>query len=385
MSPSVNPVTLWLLLGSLALASPRSARAASGVSYKYEDYRESGGRIAVQTQSALIQQELGTATVLKLGGTLDSLAGATPNGQPAPAGSAQVPLATMDEERKAWLADLSRQFLRVNVALGVAGSRESDYVSKGWSINTLTDFNQKNTTVLAGVAGTSDEVKVFHQAPYARKRTRDVVVGVTQLLDARTAVGLNLVWGRSSGFLSDPYKLVQKEVEIVPGITLPLTFPENRPDERDKWIALATLNRAYQAGQAALEARYRAYRDTFGTHAHTLDVAWFQRLGETWMLRPSLRLHNQSAADFYVYRLDGTSIQPVAGAPRPQGPFYSSDYRLSKLGSVTAGLKVAWNPVDRLHVDLAYEYYRMEGHDDVTPQSAYAKAGNLVAGLRVDW
>jgi len=70
----------------LALSLPR-VRAENGISYKYEDYREAGGRIAVQTQGALIEQSLGTEMKLKLEGVIDAIAGATPDGRPAPPGA----------------------------------------------------------------------------------------------------------------------------------------------------------------------------------------------------------------------------------------------------------------------------------------------------------
>src|SRR3972149_3506592 len=104
----------------LVLVSPRLARAEEFITYKYEDYREAAGRIAVQTQSALVEQDLGTEMHLRLQGVIDAIAGATPNGQPAPAGSDQVVLAQLHERRKAWNVDFSRQFPATNLALGVA-------------------------------------------------------------------------------------------------------------------------------------------------------------------------------------------------------------------------------------------------------------------------
>lgn len=374
-----------LLLAGLALAFPRPGRAEDAISYKYEDYRESGGRIAVQTQSAHLEQDIGTDAKVKIDGVIDAIAGATPNGQPAPAGSDQVVLARMTERRKAWNAEFSRQFSRVNVALGGASSRESDYVSTGWSLNTVTDFNQKNTTLLVGLAGTDDHVKVAFQAPYARKRGNDVIVGLTQLLDPLTSVTFNLSWGRSAGYLADPYKLVEKSIEVVPAVFLRQTFPENRPDERDKWIALGTVNHSFPEVRGAAEASYRFYHDSFGTDAHTLDLAWFQRIGGRFILQPGLRLYDQSAADFYHYRLDATSIIPTFGRPRPQGPFYSSDYRLSALRSVNTSLKAIWTVTDWLQIDAAVENYRMRGRDGVTPQSAYARATIATGGLKLSW
>lgn len=379
---TARALALSVLLTSLA---PRGARGEDAVRYKYQDYAESAGRIAVTVNSASIEKDLGTDTHFKLEGVIDAIAGATPTGQPAPAGSDQVPLSNLTERRKAWNAVLSRQLQRVNVALGVANSRESDYVSNGWSANTLTDFNQKNTTLLLGLAGTDDDIKVFYQTGRAKKRTNDFIFGVTQLLDPQTSVALNFTWGRQRGYLADPYKLVQKDTEIVPGVSLPLTFPENRPAEREKWIAMFGFNRTYRELRGAIDLSYRFYHDTYSTDAHTIDLAWFQNVGERLILRPGVRFYDQSAANFYHYRLDGTAVVPVSGPPRPDGPFYSSDYRLSAMQTFTYGLKVVWSVTDRLQLDAAYERYDMRGTDNATPQSAYCSANIITVGAKFSW
>jgi hypothetical protein len=373
------------LAGGLLLLGPRAARAEDFISYKYADYRESGGRIAVQTQGALVEQDLGTDLHLKLEGVIDAISGATPTGQPAPAGTDQVPLATLQDRRKAWNADLSRQFSLVNLDLGFANSRESDYTSTGWSINTVTDFNQKNTTLLAGVAGTDDDVKVFFQPTWKKKRTNDVIVGMTQVLDPRTSVALDFTWGRATGYLNDPYKVVQKSIEVNPGDFLPLQFLENRPDRRNKFIALASMNHAFTDLNAALQASYRFYHDTFGTNAHTIELLWLQRIGRKFILQPELRLYEQGAANFYYYNLDLTSILPPFGLPPAQGPFYSSDYRLSAFRSTTYGLKAIWTVTARLQLDVELQQYDMRGTDGKTSQSAYPSARILTAGARFSW
>jgi hypothetical protein len=258
-------------------------------------------------------------------------------------------------------------------------------VSTGWSVNTLTDFNQKNTTLLVGVAGTDDDIKVFFQTPRAKKRTNDVIVGVTQLLDAHTSISFNATWGRQTGYLSDPYKLVAKTVEVIPGVFLPFTFAENRPDERTKWIGLVGFNRSFPEAHGAIDATYRFYRDTFDTTAHTIDLAWFQHVGQRLILRPGVRFYDQTAADFYYYDLDRTAIAPVGSRPRPNGPFYSSDYRLSEFHTFTYGLKTVWNITDALQIDAALERYAMRGTDHVTPQSAYSRANIITAGLKFSW
>lgn len=376
------------LAAVLVWLAPRGARAENSLSYKYEDYREAGGRIAVRTHGVHVEQDLGTEMHLKLDGLHDAITGATPTGVPAAAGSDQVDLSLLHaERRKAWNAELARQFKRVNLSVGFGNSRESDYVSNGWSVNTVTDFNQKNTMLLLGFAGTDDKIKVLYssRAPRAHKHTNDVIGGITQLLNPLTSVTANVTWGRARGFLQDPYKLVQKSTQIFPGVFLPITSNENRPDYREKWIVFLGLNRSFPEARGALDASYRFYHDTFSTDAHTLDLAWFQRLGEKFILRPSLRLYEQSAPFFYHYNLDSTTIVPIAGAPRPQGPFYSSDFRLSAMRTCTYGLKLIWNVTDAFQCDVAVEHYDMRGRDGVTPQSAYADARIFTVGTKYSW
>jgi hypothetical protein len=273
----------------------------------------------------------------------------------------------------------------VNLDLGFASSHESDYASTGWSANALVDFNQKNTTLLAGVAGTDDDVRVIYQTPWVRTRTNDVILGITQLLDPRTSVSLNLTWGHAAGYLNDPYKVVQKTIEVDPGDFLPLQFLENRPDRRNKVIALASVNRAFPDLHAAAEASYRFYHDTFGTDAHTIELSWLQRVGSRLVLKPDLRFYSQTAASFYYYQLDQVPIVPVFGLPSNQGPFYSSDYRLSALRSITYGLKAVVTVSSRVQLDLEFDKYDMGGRDGVTPRSAYPRATILTAGARFSW
>ena len=384
-NPPASPLAGLCLTAALFLVSPRDAQAESAATYKFQEYREANGRIAVQSQSALIEQTLGTDTRLKITGVIDAISGATPTGQPATTPGGEVPVAEISDRRKAVSAELSRQFSPVNVALGYANSRENDYISNGWSLNTLTDFNEKNTTLLAGIAGTDDDVKVQYQPKWAKKRTNDLVVGVTQLIDPRTTVSFDVTWGRATGYLSDPYKIVQKRTEVNPGDFLNLQFLENRPNERNKWTAVALLNRAYPDWHGAVEASYRFYHDTFGTDASTLEISWFQRIGKNFILKPELRFHDQSSANFYYYQIDQTSIVPLSGPPTARAPFYSSDYRLSALRTFTYGLKAVWTISDHAQMDVAYEQYDMRGRDGVTAASAYPRASIVTLGLKISW
>ena len=376
--------SIALLLGLLASLPQRELRAEDNLSYKYEDYREAAGRIDVREQAGSATQDFTPDLNLKLTGTLDAITGATPTGQPAAAGSTQVPTTQLTERRKEWTGDLTGQFSNISVDAGFADSRESDYVSSGWSLNSSIDFNQKNTTLLLGAAGTSDRVEVFFEPAYLPKHTGEGIIGLTQLLDPLTSVSCTVTWGRATGYLGEQHKQVNKDIQFRPGIFLDEAFGENRPNEKDHGSAVLSINRAFPALAGAAEGSYRFYRDSFGVTGHTLEAAWYQHLGPKFALRPSLRFYEQTAASFYTYNLDNTPIIPVH-IPNGQGPFYSSDYRLSALNDYSLAAKAIWKLSDRLELDLAFERYQMRGRDGVTAQSAYPLAAITTAGARFSW
>ncbi|HEY3757327.1 MAG TPA: DUF3570 domain-containing protein [Opitutaceae bacterium] len=380
-----NRLRTIALAATLGLMWPRGTRAEDSIAYKYEDYREADGRVAVQTQSTALNQDLGTDWHVALTGTIDAIAGATPSGVPAPAGSNQVPLLNTHDRRKAWTADLEHSMSIFSVDAGFAYSRESDYTSLGWSVNTVTQFNQNNTALTVGAAGTEDLVKSYIPGPpWRHKHSGSALIGLSQVLGPNTIVALDLSWGRSTGFLSDQYKLVEKDDEIFTGVFLPVTHAENRPNEKDKGTVYLRLNQAFPALQAALEASYRYYADTYGVDSNTFEVTWLQHLGPQFILEPNMRFSVQTAAHFYIYNLNNSTVVPVS-APNGNGPYYSSDFRLSALNTTSPGIKLVWKPRSNLQFDIAYNRYDLHGTDGVTPQSAYSRAKITTAGVKFLW
>jgi Protein of unknown function (DUF3570) len=373
------PLVLALLL---YLASPRGADAESSLQTKYEYYQEEDGRITVDARYLAAELDLGTSTHLSAEGVIDTITGATPTGEPASAGSDQVPLSYLEEKRTGVVTSLTQGLPGGRLRLEYARSDENDYLSNGYSTTFVREFNQKNTELQLGLAYTDDTIREPFWDADRKKLSRDLVIGVTQLLDARTTLTVNYVHGLSSGYMSDPYKLVQKTVELAPGLDLPLTYPENRPGRRTKDILFVNAIHYFENLRASTDASFRYYRDGFGVDAMTWEVAWYQKLGPQWILRPALRFHQQSAADFYHVNLDNTAIDPV-DTPDATTPYYSSDYRLSKFDATTVGLKLIYNFNDRFSADLMFERYAMHGRDGITPASAYATANTWTVGLRV--
>ncbi|HKB89894.1 MAG TPA: DUF3570 domain-containing protein, partial [Opitutaceae bacterium] len=369
--------SIGLLLLLLAICLPRKASAENTLSYKWQRYDESGDRMRITTQSGMLDAQLPAELRFKLSGVVDAIAGASPTGQAAPAGSDQVPVGHLTDHRKAWDADLSRQFGRFNVALGYANSREHDYISKGVSINTLTDFNQKNTTLLVGYSNLDDNVKVPYAGIYTKKRADDVVVGITQLIDPETTLTFNIGYGQARGFLNDQYKVIQKTAQVLPGIFIPFVYPENLPRKRDKESLLLSANHAFKDIHGTAEATYRYFHDNEGINSHTIELAWYQKVGERLILKPNFRFYDQTANKYYRVSLDGTDVTPV-NLPNGTGAKYTADYRLSALRTTDVGFKIIFTVREGLTLDASIDRYDMRGKDNVTSASAYPKAINYV-------
>ena len=372
---------LWITL-------PKTGRAENSVTFKAQSWQEDNNRIRVDSQYGEVEADLNTSTHFKLMGLIDSIAGATPTGEKPLTPGAPTPLATMEDRRKAWDTSLSHQFSRVNVTVGYANSRESDYVSNGWSLNTVTDFNDKNTSLLLGYGRTDDKINE-EKLGWTIKRPKtgnDFLVGVIQLIDPNTSVSANVSYGTSRGYMSDPYKIVSTTMlDIDPGFYY--TVPENRPMKKDKVSVFLSANHNVEKLHGALDASYRFYHDTFGINSHTLSLLWIQKIGENLILTPSIRLYRQSAADFYYPDLDAagivTSYDPVLGETGTgKAPFYSSDYRLSKMQTIDVGMKLTWKIKSWVSADVAYDRYTSRALDNITAPDAFSKAHTFTFGLK---
>ncbi|HXH62334.1 MAG TPA: DUF3570 domain-containing protein [Fimbriimonadaceae bacterium] len=361
----------------------RQARAEDALSYKFESYQEARDRIKVIAHYARAEKQLSDGTTLSIQGVVDTITGATPSGEPAPEGSDQVPLSTVKTEvRRGLVLNAGHAFGQHELSGQLSYSGESDYTSRAFSFTDLVNFNQKNTVLQIGYARSNDVVHPVFFADELLKKSDDFIVGVTQILDPRTTVTVDLGWGRSRGYLSDPYKIIEKDTELFPGLFLPLTFPENRPDQRSKATLYVSCTHFFDKANGSAEASFRYFDDNWGIQSGTLELAWFQKLGERFVLSPSVRIYQQSAADFYMLSLNGTSIEPGTVATGA-APFYSSDYRLAKFRAVTLGIKLVAKVSDHLSLDASYEDYDMRGRDGFTPQSAFCRAD--VVNLGAHW
>ncbi len=363
-------------------------------------YSEADGRVSALEPAIHASGQHDDNSLLDLRLVVDVLTGATPNGAHAssvaqtfttPSGSSsysvapgQTPLDnTFRDVRYALGADWTLELERTQrVVLGLNLSAESDYQSIGVSSSYLRDFNQRNTTLTLGLAYNSDSIsrntgenedeggasatvsagggtprpfspmitpvttaaQLIPANPDGSKDIVEFIVGVTQVIDARTLVQLNISMGRSNGYHNDPYKILTV-VDPLTGLpdnsallninsnALSYVF-ENRPDLRQRNTVFIKGVRAL--GDDVLHLSYRYFSDDWGIRSHTLDLRYRYPMQQSYW-QPHVRYYTQSAADFYRHHLvNGVDVDATGNVLID---YASNDYRLAPSDTITLGLK----------------------------------------------
>jgi hypothetical protein len=241
-------------------------------------------------------------------------------------------------------------FDRGTAALSSGVSVENDYLSVNGGLSGERFYNEKNTTLSAGLDFAYDFIEptdpeLFNRTDEEEKQTLLVFGGLSQVLSKNVAVQSTLQYQFANGFLSDPYKRAYVDGNIV---------NDARPDQRHQFSWLTRYRQHVEFLRATLHADYRLFLDDWGTNAHTFELAWYQTLWQSFRLIPSFRYYTQSQTDFYA---------PYYQGPRGDG-YYSSDYRLSPFGAISWRIKAEtrfqiWS-FDWI-ANIAYEQYTSRG------------------------
>lgn len=387
----------YALLGG-ALPDPVQAQEVPGWDFNTSllFYGEDDDRVQDLSVSILASRTFVDDRVFSTGLTIDALTGATPNGglkQEVPQtftrpsgndafttpGNTQPLDDTFRDTRVAltagWQQPLGRLY---KISVGGSASKEYDYLHLGVNGRIARDFNNRNTTVAAGVAFAADSFDPVGGAPTGLtpmldvgdlgnrsgeqdKDVVDLMLGVTQVVSRNLIVQANYSLSDASGYLSDPYKIVSV-VDAVNGDVIARTPPpgeigpsheylfEKRPDARTKH-SLYGQAKYYRNGKV-LDASYRYMTDDWDIDSHTIDVRYRWPFGDNAYLEPHFRYYTQSAADFYTVSL-------VEGEPLPA--FASNDYRLGEFDAITAGVKYGWQTRNGNQMSIRLELYQQRG------------------------
>jgi hypothetical protein len=310
-----------LLLAALALSGVQPALAENPperatIAWKYLDYLDmqpGWDRVGVKANAVSVLAPV--AGDWSIGGswTRDVVSGASPAFH-----SEELLSADFDETRLGREAEITRFFDRGSLSLGWTDSQESDYTSRGWSLTGSFSTLSRNTTFTAGASTSQDRIDVAAVGITQESKNVDSwSVGVVQVLTPVDLVRLDYTRTEGDGYFSDPYK-----------------FRDNRPGHRQQDTVVLRWNHHFVTLDASLRLSWRWYTDSFGVDAHTLGAEYVQAFGDGWTVTPSIRLHAQSQADFY---LDPRFRGLPAIVPRSE--LQSQDQRLATFGAVTAGIK----------------------------------------------
>jgi hypothetical protein len=341
-------------------------------------------RVSLVEGVVAIEKTLAEDQLLRLQLAFDGLTGASANGAaPATApqtftspsgngtytvGARNTPLdSTFHDTRGAGSLTYSRPLDRLTtMTAGVQGSFEYDYQSLGANAGLTRDFDRRNTTVALGVNYSSDTVAPVGDVPIAfaamvgprsrqpksgsseSKTVLDGLVGITQVLGRSTLGRLNFSVSRSTGYLTDPYKVLSLvNPASSPNAGEPVEYLyESRPDARTKSSVYAQLRHALASD--VIDVSYRYLWDDWGIRSHTVDGSYRWRWGEHY-LQPHLRWYHQTGADFFrPFLVDGDPLPDHATADYRQGPMDAWTWGL------TLGLRLPSSNVLR----VTLEYYR---------------------------
>ena len=415
-----------------SVSTPNQPYAPSATAWKFDTavlhYSEKG-RVTATEPVISASKDFGGERVLNLKLVFDALSGASPNGA-APAGVKQtftgpsgasgndsddgddgdddgegskpaviksnaLPTARFEDTRFAgnigWTQPLSAT---TKGSVGGNFSSETDFKSVGLNAALSKDFNDKNTTISAGVSFEFDSIDPVGGAPVAltdtaalnkegnkTKTVTEAILGVTQLLSPKAYYQMSYSYSDSNGYMNDPYKiltLLDSNYNLIPK-TEADTYTylyENRPNKR---VRHALFNRLkFKAGDSIWDASYRYTTDDWGVKTHTVDTkVRLNLVNEKYYVEPHVRWYQQSKANFYAPYLIGAGVDNLQGNPE----FASADSRLGAFSAMTVGGKIGWNLSRDQEISLRVEAYNQKAKNSPVLTTGSLKGQTLQPNL----
>lgn len=383
ISPALHALTTSALAlpgiaGSASADTPTTEYSADYAFSRYSEDDLSSSDVAagqkterfeVDIHQFRIAAPLGDRMDVSLDLVHESMSGASPwyvieeDGDPVQVMSG----ATIDDERTDLLANGTYYFDESTASLSGGFSIEKDYLSINAGVQGTREFNEKNTTLSAGLSGSYDEIdptqdrQIDPDRPGKDdKQTVSLFAGVSQVLGRASTIQTTLSYQHATGFLDDPYKKA-----VVEGV--PLT--DHRPSTRNQVVSLTRFRRHFSSITGSLHFDYRFYADDWDIESHTFDVAWHQSIFDLVRIIPSFRYYSQSQAEFYA---------PFFRSPRSDGR-RSSDYRLSPFGAISYRIRAESRmQLFDLDIGLNASYERYESDADLAFESVSVEAPGLV-------
>lgn len=406
----ISPARQRLLAASCALLGATAARAQQAQTTRPDytgqrtvdatvAYYKEDGRVTSVEPVVNVHWEDGEGSALNVNMTLDVLSGASPNGAltsnrpqtfASPSGSSlsatpttytsasgkvtssssavynvaagALPKDPNYQDRRVavsagWQQPLSRL---TRLQYGGSVSSEHDFLSLGGNVVLAHDFNEKNTTLSAGINEEVDKIKPIGGTPVAgtdytqfqktgnsSKNGTGLQLGVTQVMNRNWISEFNVSADRFHGYLNDPYKILS--ILAANGDTIGYLF-EKRPESRTRRSAY--LENRVTGGPLTGTLALRYMTDDWGIHSHTVETnvkLWNGRHDR--YLQPTVRWYQQTAARFYMPWLANSDSRYIDAG--------SADTRLGAFHALTVGLKYGTRPAQdsSSEFSLRLQYY----------------------------
>lgn len=160
--------------------------------------------------------------------------------------------------------------------------------------------------------------------------------GFTQVINKRLVAGFFPELIYQHGLLATPFHRVY--------FTDSTLRVENLPNDRIR-VPIGIRVNYFAGGQTVLKAHYGFYRDNFGITANSIELESVLKISPFVSLAPFVKLYRQSGSTYFKpYRQHN-----------PESSYYSSDYDLSSLQSVKAGLGFRWAPQHYMSKRMLFE------------------------------
>lgn len=332
---ALAPLALALSLPWSAQAQVQTVPERAEFSLKWLNYLDGqtgAERVRVYATTVGIQAPIGSDFILGASAITDAISGASP----AYHSSALV---KFKDERNAGDLELTHVGERGSIAVGLNYSSESDYVARGASAKISHWSEDKNTTWSLGYAVNNDTVNPVNGIVYNEdKQVKAWLLSLTQVLTRNDLLQVNLGQSRSTGYLSDPYKVY-----------------DQRPNARTLSTLAVRWNRHMPQLGATLRTSARLGSDDWGIRSYTLGAELVVPGPWDITFTPSLRAYTQSQANFYVDA--GPANLPFPPNPPKGWAHFSEDQRVSSFGALTAALKVSRPITPDLSLNLKFERY----------------------------
>lgn len=331
-------------------------------------------RITVNKFIGTLNTNVSEADKVKVDLVFDTMSGSTPSGALEGAGSfatittpsgaggfsastGSTSVAEFEDTRLGVALDWEHTKKRVHrINYGSSISVEKDFTSFGLSSNYAQDTSSRIVTYSAGVAVTFDSVRrstggtpepfaEYGQGQTLDEGTRvtwDTIFGVTRVLNRRTLGQINFSTGLTEGYLTDPYKLISRTVQLDPldpsaGFDETATYYENRPSSRQRSSIYTSMAHTTRHDNV-LHLSYRYYWDDWDIISNTIDFRLKFRYEGDFFVEPHVRLYDQTAANFYMFSIPQEEYL-LSGFPE----YASADYRLDQMQATTVGINIGKN------------------------------------------